>query len=156
MRQPQKIQQELVITRIFDAPREVVFRAWTDVEQLAKWWGPKGFTNPVCKVDVQPGGVIYIEMRGPDGASYPMGGTFHEVVAPERLVFTSTALLDESGNPQLENLNTVTFEDYNGKTKLTLHVRVMKATPAAAPALAGMELGWSMSLDRLAMLVTEG
>ncbi|HEY7403129.1 MAG TPA: SRPBCC domain-containing protein [Candidatus Angelobacter sp.] len=153
MKQPEKIQQELVITRIFDAPREMVFRAWTEVEQIAQWWGPQGFTSPVCQMDVRPGGAIYIEMRGPDGTSYPMGGTFHKVVAPERLVFTSTALPDESGNPQLVNLNTVTFEDYNGKTRLKLHVQVMKATPAAAPALAGMEQGWSRSLDRLAGFV---
>ena len=153
MRQTGKIERELVITRIFDAPREVVFRAWTDVEQLAKWWGPKGFTNPVCKADVRPEGAIYIEMCAPYGTSYPMGGTFHEVVAPERLVFTSTAVVDESGNPQLVNLNTVTFEDYNGKTKLTLRVQVKKATPLVAQAVEGMEQGWSESLDRLAVFV---
>lgn len=154
-RQPEKIEQELVITRIFDAPREMVFQAWTDVKQMAQWWGPHGFTNPVCKMDVRPGGAIYIEMRGPDGITYPMGGTFHEVVAPERLVFTSTALLDEAGNPQLENLNTITFEEWNGKTRLTLHVQVVKATPVAAKALAGMDMGWSQSLDRLAVFVVE-
>lgn len=153
MKQQEKIERELVITRIFDAPREMVFRAWTEVEQLAQWWGPEGFTNPACQIDVRPGGVIYIEMRGPDGTTYPMGGTFHEVVPPERLVFTSTALVDDSGNPQLVNLNTITFEEHNGKTKLTVHVRVMKATPAAAPALAGMDMGWNQSLDRLAMFV---
>lgn len=66
---------ELVLTRTFDAPRELVFKAWTDAKQLAEWWGPKGFTNPVCDIDVRPGGAIRIDMTGPDGTVYPMGGT---------------------------------------------------------------------------------
>ena len=75
--------QELITTRIFDAPREVVFRAWTDPERLKRWWGPKGFTNPVCEVDVRTGGAIRIDMRAPDGAVYPMTGAFVEIVEPE-------------------------------------------------------------------------
>jgi uncharacterized protein YndB with AHSA1/START domain len=146
---------QLVITRVFDAPRELVFKAWTDARQMARWWGPERFTNPVCELDVRPGGSIRIDMRGPDGTVYPMGGVFREIVEPERLVFTATALFDEAGHPQLENLNTVTFEESNGKTKLTLHVRVLKATPAADMALAGMEPGWNQTLDRLARLATE-
>jgi uncharacterized protein YndB with AHSA1/START domain len=146
------ISQELVITRIIDAPRDVVFKAWLDEKQLAQWWGPKDFTNPVCRLDVRPGGNIQIDMRAPDGTVYPMGGTFKEIMEPLRLVFISTAMVDEAGSPQLENLNTITFEEHNGKTKLTLHVRVLKATAAAKQALDGMEQGWSQSLDRLAQL----
>jgi uncharacterized protein YndB with AHSA1/START domain len=141
--------QTMITTRIFDAPREVVFQAWTDPKQLQRWWGPKGFTNPVCEVDARPGGAIRIHMRAPDGTVYPMTGVFHEVVVPERLVFTSSAL-DANGNPLFEVLNTVTFAEEGGKTKLTVHASVSKVIGDAAPHLAGMEQGWSMTLDRLA------
>jgi uncharacterized protein YndB with AHSA1/START domain len=141
--------QTMITSRIFDAPREVVFKAWTDPKQLQRWWGPKGFTNPVCEVDARPGGAIRIHMRAPDGTVYPMIGVFHEVIVPERLVFTSSAL-DGNGNPLFEVLNTVTFAAEGAKTKLTVHASVSKVTGDAAPHLAGMEQGWSMTLDRLA------
>jgi uncharacterized protein YndB with AHSA1/START domain len=141
--------QTLITTRIFDAPREMVFQAWTDPKQLQRWWGPKGFTNPVCEVDVRPGGAIRIHMRAPDGTVYPMIGVFHEIVVPERLVFTSSAL-DGNGHPLFEVLNTVTFAAEGGKTKLTVRASVSKVKGDAAPHLAGMEQGWSMALDRLA------
>ncbi len=140
----------LVITRVFDAPRELVFKAWTDPKHVTQWWGPNEFTNPVCELDVRPGGAIRIDMRGPDGVIYPMKGVFHEIVEPERLVFTSSALEDEKGNPQVAVLTTVTFAEHNGKTKLTLQAVVVKSGPAAAEALAGMEQGWRESLGRLA------
>jgi uncharacterized protein YndB with AHSA1/START domain len=146
--------QELVLTRILGAPRSLVFKAWTDVNQMARWWGPRGFTNPVCELDVRPGGLIRIDMRGPNGTIYPMKGVFHEIVEPERLVFTSTALEDEHGKPLLEILNTITFEDFNGLTKLTMHARLVskdfQLTPQVLAALSGMEQGWSESLYRLA------
>jgi len=145
--------RELVITRVFDAPRELVFKAWIDPRHVTRWWGPKGFTNPVCELDARPGGAIRIDMKGPDGMVYPMGGVYREIVEPERLVFITTALEDEQGNPGLENLNTVTFAEHNGKTKLTLHVVVIRATQEAARALAGMEQGWTQTLDRLDDLV---
>jgi uncharacterized protein YndB with AHSA1/START domain len=138
----------MIATRIFDAPRDVVFRAWTDPERLKRWWGPKSFTNPRCEVDVRPGGAIRIDMRAPNGIVYPMTGVFHEIVEPERLVFTSAAL-DKNGEPLFEILNTVTFAEEGGKTKLTVRASVSKAKPEAAPHLAGMEQGWSMTLDRL-------
>ncbi len=147
-------QQELVMTRILDAPREVVFKAWTDPERVKRWWGPKGFTNPVCELDPRPGGAIRIHMRAPDGVVYPMTGVFNEIVEPERLVFTSGAL-DAKGNPLFEILTTVTFAEHGGKTKLTMHAKVMMATAAAAPHLAGMEMGWSQTLDRLAEYVAK-
>ena len=81
--------KEVTITRLFDAPRALVFKAWTDPKQLAQWWGPHGFTTPVCEVDVRPGGALLIHMRGPDGVVYPNKGVFHEIVEPDRLVFTS-------------------------------------------------------------------
>ncbi|MGA2539857.1 MAG: SRPBCC domain-containing protein, partial [Terracidiphilus sp.] len=70
----------LEISRLFNAPRELVYAAWTDPKQLAQWWGPKGFTNPRCEVDVRPGGKIHIDMRAPDGVVYPMAGAFREVI----------------------------------------------------------------------------
>ncbi|HET7079382.1 MAG TPA: SRPBCC domain-containing protein [Chloroflexia bacterium] len=144
--------RELVLTRLIDAPRELVFQAWTDPRHLAQWWGPQHFTNSLCEVDPRPGGAIRIDMRGPDGVIYPMKGVFREVVAPERLVFTSTAVEDAAGNPQLEGLATVTFAEHEGKTLLTVHNLILKAGPGAADALAGMDEGWNQSLDRLVAL----
>lgn len=147
------VNREVVINRIFDAPHEVVWKAWIDQRLLAKWWGPNGFTNPVCELDVWTGGAIRIDMRGPDGTVYPMKGIFREIEPPERLVFTSSALENEKGDPQLENLNTITFDGLGKKTKLTVEVNVVKSTPAAEGALAGMEEGWMQSLDRLEALL---
>jgi uncharacterized protein YndB with AHSA1/START domain len=152
-----KDKSELLITRSFDAPRALVWKAWTDPQQIAQWWGPHGFTNPLCEWDARPGGKILVHMHEPKGSPFdfdmPMKGMFHEVSAPERLVFTSTALEDAAGNPQLETLNTLTFTEHNGKTTLTLHAKVVKATPAAAGAIAGMEQGWSQSLEKLAAVL---
>jgi uncharacterized protein YndB with AHSA1/START domain len=138
----------LTITRAFDAPRTLVFKAWTDPKMLARWWGPHHFTNPVCEVDVRPGGGIRIDMRGPEGTVYPMTGVFHDIVVPERLVFSTTPL-DEAGKPMFEVLNTVTFEENAGTTKFTLQARFVKTTAVAAQYLEGMEAGWTQSLERL-------
>jgi uncharacterized protein YndB with AHSA1/START domain len=139
---------DLVMTRVFDAPRELVFKVWTDSGHMAQWWGPKGFTNPVCELDVRPGGAIRIHMRAPNGVVYPMTGVFQEIVEPERLVFVSSAI-DEKGNSMFDVLNTVTFVERGGKTELTLQARVIKATTQAPQYLKGMEMGWTQSLDRL-------
>ncbi|MEO7028118.1 MAG: SRPBCC domain-containing protein [Acidobacteriaceae bacterium] len=145
---------DLVLERVLDAPRAAVWSAWTDPAQLAGWWGPKRFTNPVCRADARPGGAIFVEMRAPDGTVYPMSGTYLEVVEPERIVFTSAAL-DELGKPKFEVHTTVTFADLDGKTALKLVARVLKMTPAdATQHLDGMREGWSQSLDRLAEMVT--
>src|SRR6201993_1212255 len=98
------------MTREFNAPRELVFKAWTDARQVAQWWGPKGFTNPVCEIDVRVGGKIRIDMRGPDGTVYPMTGTFRDVYVPARLVFMCEAR-DHNGKALLESLTTVTFAE---------------------------------------------
>ncbi|HEY3268464.1 MAG TPA: SRPBCC domain-containing protein [Armatimonadota bacterium] len=144
--------REMILTREFDAPRAIVFRAWIEPEQMARWWGPKDFTNPVCELDPRPGGSIRIDMRAPDGAVYPMTGTFLEVVEPERLVFTSTAFEDDDGEAGLEVVTTVAFAECGGKTRLTVHANVVHASPEMAGALNGMDEGWSQSLDRLADL----
>jgi uncharacterized protein YndB with AHSA1/START domain len=137
------------MTRTFDAPRELVWRAWTDPKHLMQWWGPHGFSAPVCELDVRPGGAILIHMHGPDGTVYPMKGVFLEVVEPERLVFSSIAQEDDQGNGQLELLTTITLAERDGKTELTLQATVVKAAPEAAGPLAGMEEGWKQSLDKL-------
>jgi uncharacterized protein YndB with AHSA1/START domain len=144
-------EKEMSLTRVINASRQVVFKAWTDPEQLPKWWGPKGFTNPVCDVDVKPGGKILIHMQAPDGTMYPMDGEFHEIVEPEKLVFTSAAL-DKNGKRLFEVLNTVTFTEEAGKTKLNLHAAVSNITPESKPYLDGMNEGWNQSIDRLADL----
>lgn len=153
---PTAVGTEVVLTRMFNAPRELVYRAWTDPELLARWWGPKDFTNPVCEVDARPGGKIRIDMTGPDGTAYPMGGEFVEVDPPGRLVFTSSAFEDENGEPGLEDHNTVTFEAVEGsKTLVTLTAVVTVARPEFYEALSGMEEGWSQSFDRLDDLVSQ-
>lgn len=145
---PEMGSHDLVMERVFNAPRDLVFRAWTDRERLKRWWGPKGFTNPVCEMDARPGGAIRIHMRAPNGDEHPMTGVVQEIVTPERLVFLSAAL-DAEGRAMFEIRNEVTFADENGRTKLTLRATVVKSTEIAPKHLAGMEMGWSLSLDRL-------
>ena len=85
---------EVCLTRRIAASPEVVFAAWIDPKQLAKWWGPKGFTNPVCEVDARMGGAILIDMRSPDGVVYPMTGRFVTIDRPHKLVFVTAAIDD--------------------------------------------------------------
>ena len=139
---------ELVLSRVFNAPRRLVFKVWTDPKHVAQWWGPHGFTNPRCDWDAREGGALHIDMRGPDGTVYPMTGTFQEIAEPERIVFISSAL-DEAGNSLFDIENTVTFVEHGGKTTLTLQARVLKATAMAPQYLKGMEVGWTQSLERL-------
>jgi len=139
---------EVSFTRTFNSPRDLVFRVWTDPKHVAQWWGPRGFTNPVCELDARPGGAMRIDMRGPDGTVFPMTGVYQEIVEPERIVFTSGAL-GKDGHPLFEVLTTVTFTEMGGKTTLTMHARVVKSTAAATPHIKGMEVGWSQTLDRL-------
>jgi uncharacterized protein YndB with AHSA1/START domain len=141
--------REVVITRIFDAPRGLVFKAWTDPERMARWWGPNGFTNPICDLDARVGGAWRIVMRSPAGIEYPCGGVYREIVEPERLVFTNIAT-DNEGNPVLDGLTTVIFAEHGGKTKLTLQTRAVALVAHATAYLAGMEAGWTQSLERLA------
>jgi uncharacterized protein YndB with AHSA1/START domain len=138
----------LILTRTFNAPRALVWQAWTDPAHLAQWWGPHGFTNPRCEIDVRPGGAIHIDMRAPDGTVYPMPGTFQEVLAPARLSFTSGAQ-GKDGQLLFEFLTIVTFIEKKGRTTMTLDSRLTMSTPAAAPYLGGHKVGWSQSLERL-------
>jgi len=141
-------EREVTITRVFDAPRALVFAAWTDAKHLAQWWGPQGFTNPVCTIDARVGGALRIHMRAPDGNIYPMKGEIREIVPPERLVFTNIAL-DADDNTIIDGFTTVTFAEENGKTRLTIHTRGSAMVDYAANYLKGMEIGWTQSIDKL-------
>ena len=116
--------REIVLSRVFDAPRELVFKAWTDSRHVAEWWGPNGFTTTVHEMDVRPGGVWRFVMHSPDGVDFDNKIVFHEVVEPERLVFTHSS--GEVGDAGFESI--VTFVDEGGKTRLTL--RQLYATVA--------------------------
>jgi uncharacterized protein YndB with AHSA1/START domain len=146
--------REVRITHVFEAPRELVWRAWTDAEQLKHWFMPNGFTIPVCEVDLRPGGAFHMIVRAPDGSESPLGGEFSQVDPPGRLVFTTTAFEGPDGTPMIEVLNTATFADLGDTTELTLHAVVTKASREIAFALAGMEEGWIQSFEKLDALLT--
>jgi uncharacterized protein YndB with AHSA1/START domain len=140
--------REITITRIFDAPRDLVFKAWTEAEHIARWWGPEGWTAPSVESDPRPGGELLIVMRGTEGDDHPLRGVFVEVVPPERLVMESTAV-GEDGQDVLQAVSTVTFTDLGGKTELTVHARAVALVPEAAMMLGGMLAGWNQSLQCL-------
>ena len=152
----------LVITRVFDAPRGLVWKAWTDPERMKRWWGPKGFTAPFAKIDLRVGGTLLYCMRSPDGKDYWNTGVYREIIKPERIVCTDS-FADEKGNVvpathygmsadfPLEMLVTVTFEEYEGKTKLTLH----HVGIPSGPDQDGAQQGWNESFDKLAENLTK-
>lgn len=109
--------RSIVTTRVFDAPREVVFAAWTDAGQIAQWWGPDGFTTTIHEMDVRPGGVWRFIMHGPDGVDYPNRVTYIEVAPPDRLVYDHGD--DGESGDALFHV-TVTFAEDDGGTRLTM------------------------------------
>jgi uncharacterized protein YndB with AHSA1/START domain len=150
--------REVIISRVFDAPRELVWKAWTDPAMLKRWWGPRGVTNPTCEWDARPGGKIYIVMLagkelGPaEGMEWPMKGTIKEVVPLSRLVFVGGAMddVDRGSDTFLEHEVTVDLEDLGGRTKMTVRIAVIKTVgEKAAMALQGMEMGWNQQTDKL-------
>jgi len=138
-------ERELVITRIFDAPRELVFTAWTEPDRAVRWWGPQGFTTARYEIDFRPGGAYRVCMRSPEGTEHWQRGMCRELVEPERLVFTF-AWEDAQGRPGHETVVTVTFAEYGAKTKLTLHQAVFE-TVTARDLHQG---GWTSALECLA------
>ncbi len=150
--------RSIVITRVLDAPRERVFKAWTDPEDFARWWGPNGFTTPACRMDVRPGGVLHYCMRSPEGRDFWGKGIYREIVEPERIVYIDT-FADADGNPvepaqyglspgwPSGTLVTVTFARHEGQTQLTLE---HAAGPAPDSERDMCQQGWDESLDRLA------
>jgi uncharacterized protein YndB with AHSA1/START domain len=153
--------QDLVIVRDFDAPRDLVWNAWTKPELLMRWSGPKGFTTPVYKMDLRVGGAYHTCMRSPEGNDYWSTGIYREIVPPQRLVCTDSFADAEgqvvpashygmSADFPLELLVTVSLEDDAGKTRFTLQ-------HAGLPddALDDCRIGWNESLDKLAELLAE-
>jgi uncharacterized protein YndB with AHSA1/START domain len=140
--------REIEITRIVDAPAEMVFDAFTRPEHLEKWWGPEGFTVSAVESDPRPGGVFALVMTGPDGVNYPMRGVFREVDRPDRLV-TEESAVDDGGRPLVSAVTTITFAEHDGKTELTLRATGTALTAEAVQMLDGMELGWVQSLRHL-------
>jgi uncharacterized protein YndB with AHSA1/START domain len=112
--------REIVISCVFDAPREVVWNAWTDPQQVVNWWGPRGFTTTIHEMDVQPGGVWSHTMHGPDGTDYPNKSVFVEVMKPERIVYSHGG--GRAGGTAAHFESTWTFEAQGDKTNLTIQM----------------------------------
>jgi uncharacterized protein YndB with AHSA1/START domain len=146
--------RDLVKVREFAASLKTVFNAWIDPKVMQQWFGPKGFTVPVCEIDPRPGGAMRIHMRGPDGTIYPSEGVILEITESELIIFSS-GVLDPSGQKVFEVINTITFFEKQGRTIVTVHASVSSLTAAAAPYLAGMDEGWSQTLARLGSQVTK-
>lgn len=139
-------EKELTITRIFDAPRELVFQAWTVPEQFAKWMGPKGFTASEVEMDLTEGGAWRATIRNDEGAEHASGGVYCEIAAPERLVFTFAWV----SSPEERTLVTVDFADLGDKTEMTFHQAEFLSRESRDSHLGG----WSECLDDLALHLT--
>ncbi len=154
--------EPLVITRVFDAPRDRVWKAWTDPERFMRWWGPQGFTSPACEIDFRVGGKYLACMRSPEGKEYWSTGVYREIVPGKRIVYTDNfadaeghvvpaSYYEMPGDWPPELLVTVTFDETRGKTKMTLrHEGIPPGTASDC------EAGWSGSFDKLANSVKAG
>jgi len=150
--------EQIFITRDFDAPRSLVFKAWTDCGWLMSWWGPKGFTTPLCNIDFRPKGHFHYCMRSPEGKDYCGKGVYREIVEPERITYTDF-FVDEKGNPvppshygispewPQEALVTVKFAEHDGMTRLTLQHSVGSVPDSERDMC---QQGWTEMLDKLA------
>ena len=148
------LDRELVLTRIIDAPRAKVFRAWTEPALLKQWFAPLPWTTPVAETDVRPGGASFIVMRSPDGKEFPNRGVYLEVVENQRLVFTDayTQAWELSDKPFMTVI--LTFEDEGGKTKYTARVCHWTVADREAHEKMGFHHGWAQCTDQLAQLVS--
>jgi uncharacterized protein YndB with AHSA1/START domain len=140
-------------TRVFDAPREAVYKAWTDSKQLGQWFPPKDFTSPRCEVDPRPGGIFRCDMKGPDGEVFVGQGLFREVVPNERLVFTFGG---EAGAPPPPLLVTVLLEAQGNKTKLTIHQTAETVAEYESLLKLGVNEGLRQSFEKLDALLARG
>ena len=153
--------ERMVVTRVFDAPRDLVWKAWTDPNYVVQWWGPKGFTAPVCKMDFRVGGKFLCCMRAPDGKEFWNGGEYFEIVVHEKIVY-SMYFADAEGNkvePAQYGIeheamddahDVITFEDFGyGQTKLTL---IGNESMESARNSGEVE-GWNQILDKVAAVV---
>jgi uncharacterized protein YndB with AHSA1/START domain len=142
--------REIVMTRVFDAPRSLVFDAYTKPEHLPHWFGPRGWTLPVCEVDLRPGGAWRFVLRGPDGTDMGMSGVYREIAPPERLV--STESFDDYPG---ESLNTLVLTEEDGKTTVTTTVLYASKDVRDAVLATGMTRGANETYDRLAEYLRE-
>ncbi len=160
-----KNNNQIVISRVFDAPKEKVYEAWTNESEAKKWWGPKGFTAPVIEMDVRPGGKYHFCMKAPDGKplegkEFWSTGTYKEIEPNEKLVITDS-FSDENGNivsPKEHGLDpnfpttsivTVLFEETDGGTHLSIIYPVKNKKTKQVMEKTGMREGWATSLDKL-------
>jgi uncharacterized protein YndB with AHSA1/START domain len=155
-------EREFTISREFNAPRELVFKAWTEAERLAEWWGPKGFKIRVAKLDVRPGGIFHYSMTTPGSEDWWGRFVYREVVPPERIVFVNSFSDAEGGVTRapfsptfpLEVLSTITFTEHDGRTTITLRGVPLNASEEESKTFEGMaksmQQGWSGTLDQLA------
>jgi len=140
---------EILMTRDFDAPRALVFKAYTDPKLVSQWWGPKGATTTVDQMDVKPGGIWRYVQRDPDGSEYGFYGVYHQITAPERLVCT----FEFEGTPGHVLLETIIFEDHDGKTKLIDSLVFQSVADRDGMLQSGMEEGSEEGWDRFADLL---
>lgn len=156
--------RELLISRVFDAPRELVWKVWTEPQHVAKWWGPHHFSAPLIEIDLRVGGTFRFVMRSPDGHDFAVKGTYSEVEPPRRLV----QIMDHSelpsewhdmvdpdrpkdaGNPPINFPMTTTLEDVGGKTQLTIRVEFASVALRDSMVKIGMAEGWNQSLEKFA------
>jgi uncharacterized protein YndB with AHSA1/START domain len=141
--------REIVMTRVFDAPRELVFKAYTDSTLIPQWWGPRGFTTTVDQMDVRPGGVWRFVQRGPDGSEYAFNGVYREIAPPQRIVST----FEFEGMPGHVSVETLTLEEHTGKTKVTSTSLFQTVEDRDGMLQSGMEAGAAETYDRFAELL---
>jgi uncharacterized protein YndB with AHSA1/START domain len=148
-------EHDLVLTRIIDAPRHKVFRAWSEPELLKQWWAPQPWTTPHAELDLRTGGVGRITMRSPEGADFPYSGVYLEVVPNERIVLTDA--YRDAWVPSEKPFMTVivTFEDVNGKTRYTARVRHWTAADRDAHEKMGFHEGWGQCIQQLAEVASK-
>jgi uncharacterized protein YndB with AHSA1/START domain len=155
MTTPSVSDRELVLTRLIDAPREKLFRAWTDPELLKQWFAPHPYTTPHAELDVRPGGANLIVMKSPDGQEMSNRGVYLEVIKNERIVFTNayTKAWEPSDKPFMTVI--LTFEDEGGKTRYTARVRHWSVEDRETHEKMGFHQGWGQCADQLTALVAK-
>jgi uncharacterized protein YndB with AHSA1/START domain len=149
-------ERSITLIRVLKAPRDLVWKAWTDTAMLKEWWGPETFTNPRVEGDVRVGGEMHITMHGPKGTpfdmDFPMVKRYREIVPGKKLVFGNDAL-GPHGERLIEGVTTVVFEDHPEGTMIEVTASAKALMPEAVAMLGGMDQGWSQSLDKLTRLV---
>ena len=145
--------RELVLTRLIDAPREKVYRAWTEPELMKQWFAPRPWTTPVVETDVRPGGSNLIVLRGPNGEEFPNRGVYLEVVPNRRLVITDayTRAWEPSEKPFMTVI--VTFDDEGAKTRYTARALHWTVADREAHEKMGFHEGWTQCAEQLAAFV---